>query len=57
MQPVVRLVDIGETWIKVFAKYMLTVAGLEATHSCKYEQLSLGWNAEIDGAVHRVQSI
>ena len=56
-QPGVRLVGVGETRRRLFAKILLKVTGPEATMACQDDQLFSGLQAGIDGAVHRVQAI
>ena len=56
-QPGVRPFGIGEMWCRLFAKCVLKVTGFELTHACTDGQLCAGSKAEIDRAVHRVQSI
>ena len=56
-QPGVLTVGVGETWRRLFAKYVLRVTVPEATILCQGDQLCARLKALIDGAVHRVQSI
>ena len=56
-QPIIRLVDVGETWRRLFSKLILKVAGPEATMACQDDQLCAGPKAGIDGTIHKVQAL
>ena len=56
-QPGVRPVQWGETWIRIFTKCVLRVAGPEAPNTCQNYHLCAGLKAWIDSAVHRAQDI
>ena len=56
-QPGLRLVCIGETRRHIFAKCVLKFMGSEATHVLRDEQIYTGFQAGINRALHRVQSI
>jgi len=56
-QPGSRPVGIGEIYSRLFAKCVLQLVGLEATHACGSLNLCVGLKSGIEGAVHAVQSL
>ena len=50
--PGVRPTGIGESWRRLFAKCLLSVAGKEAAEECGIDNLSGGMSAGIKAAVH-----
>jgi hypothetical protein len=51
-QPVVRPVDMGEIFRRLFAKAILLVVGKEAARACENLNLCAGLKAGIEGAIH-----
>ena len=56
-QPGVCMVEVGETWQRLFTKFSLWTKGPESTNECQDDQLSAGSKAGIYGDVHGVQDI
>ena len=56
-QPVVRPVNVGETWRHLFIKCVIRVTVSEATSVCQYAQLCAGLKAGIYGTIHGVYAI
>ena len=56
-QPGVRLIGVGETRKKLFAKCMLRSTGPKTTSACQDDQICARLKAGIDGTAHRVQAI
>ena len=54
---VMRLVGVGETWRRIFAKCVLKVTGTRSTNTCQDDHICDGSKAGIDGAVHGIQYI
>ena len=50
-------VGVGETWICLFAKFVLRVTVPEATSACHDDQFYAGLKALIGGTFHGVQAI
>ena len=50
-----RPVQIGETWGRLFANFILKITGQDATMACQDDQLCVGLQAIIIGAIHGVQ--
>ena len=50
--PGIRPVGMGETWRRLLAKCILRVSGQEAKAACGTEQLAVGVEAGIEGAIH-----
>jgi len=55
--PGVRLIGMGESWRRLFAKCLLVVAGKDAADECGIDNLSGGISADIDAAVHSANEV
>ena len=51
----VRPVGIGDTWQRLFAKYIFAVVGAEAKESYGAENIFRGMEAEIKGRIHTMR--
>ena len=51
-QPGVRLLGIGESWIRAVAKLVLAKLGRDGKAACGSTQLCAGLKAGIEGAIH-----
>ena len=56
-QPGVRLVGVGETWRRLFAKIVLKIMGPEAIMACQDDHLCAVLKEVIDRAIHCVQAL
>ena len=55
--PGVRPIGIGESWRRLFAKCLLSVAGKEAAEECSIDNLSGGMSAGIEAAVQSANGL
>jgi hypothetical protein len=55
--PGIRPVGIGETWSRLFAKCVLSIAKSEAKEACGVDQLCGGLEAGIEGGIHAMRSL
>jgi hypothetical protein len=53
--PGVRPVGIGESWMRLFSKCVLCVAGGEAKEACGVDQLCVGLESGIEGGIHAMR--
>ena len=53
--PGVRPVGVGYTWLRMLAKCMLVVTGVEAKEACGTEHLCHDLEAGIEGGIHAMR--
>ena len=56
-RPGIRPVGVGETWRHIFTKFVLRLAGPEATNTCQYDHICSRLKVLIYGFIHGVKDI